>query len=110
ISVAGACATATHGSGDQNGNLATAVAAMELVTANGEGVVLSREDQSFYGAVVGLGGLGIVTKLTLDIQPTFDMQQTVYQNLPLSQLGDHFDELVSSSYSVSRLTDWRKSN
>jgi xylitol oxidase len=112
ISVAGACATATHGSGDQNGNLATAVAAMELITANGEITVLSRGDQPelFQGAVVGLGGLGIVTKLTLDIQPTFDMQQDVYQNLPLSQLKSHFDELVSSAYSVSLFTDWRNRN
>jgi len=112
ISVAGACATATHGSGDQNGNLATAVAGIELVTANGEIVTFSREHQpeQFQGAVVGLGGLGIVTKLTLDIQPTFDMQQDVYQNLPLSQLQSHFDELVSSAYSVSLFTDWRNRN
>lgn len=109
ISVAGACATATHGSGDQNGNLATAVAALEFVTAKGEIVVLSREDQpgQFQGAAVGLGGLGIVTKLTLDILPTFDMRQDLYQNLPLSQLENHFDELTSIAYSVSLFTDWR---
>lgn len=112
ISVAGACATATHGSGGQHGSLATAVAAMELVTADGEIVTFSREHQpeQFHGAVVGLGGLGIVTKLTLDIQPTFDIQQNVYQNLPLSQLTSHFDELVSSAYSVSLFTDWRNRN
>jgi xylitol oxidase len=112
ISVAGACATATHGSGDQRGNLATAVAAMEFVTANGEIVAFSREYQpeQFQGAVVGLGGLGIVTKLTLDILPTFDMQQDVYQNLPLSQLEDHFDKLFSSAYSVSLFTNWRNAN
>jgi alditol oxidase len=84
ISVAGACATATHGSGDSNGNLATTVSALELVTANGEVVTLSREQhgQQFQGAVVGLGGLGVVTKVTLDIVPTFDMRQVVYENLP----------------------------
>jgi alditol oxidase len=109
ISVAGACATATHGSGDQNGNLATAVSTMEMVKADGELVVLSREHQpeQFQGAVVGLGGLGIVTKLTLDILRTFDMQQDIYQNLLLAQLEDHFDELFSSGYSVSLFTDWR---
>ena len=109
ISVAGACSTATHGSGDQNGNLATAVTAMELITADGELVTFSREDQpeQFQGAVVGLGGLGIVTKLTLDILPTFDMRQDLYENLPLSQLEAHFDEITSSGYSVSLFTDWR---
>jgi xylitol oxidase len=109
ISVAGACATATHGSGDGNGNLATAVAAMELVTADGDVVVLSREQHGdqFQGAVVGLGGLGVVTKLTLDTSPTFAMQQEVYENLPLAQLEAYFDEIVSSAYSVSLFTDWQ---
>lgn len=109
ISVAGACATATHGSGDANGNLATAVSALEMVMADGELVVLSREQhgEQFQGAVVGLGGLGVVTKLTLDIEPTFDMRQVVYENLPLAQLEDHFDDIVSSAYSVSLFTDWR---
>jgi alditol oxidase len=109
ISVAGACATATHGSGDGNGNLATAVAGMELVTADGVVVEISREQhgEQFQGAVVGLGGLGVVTKLTLDIVPAFAMQQEVYENLPLAQLEDHFDAIVSSAYSVSLFTDWQ---
>ena len=109
ISVAGACATATHGSGDSNGNLSTAVAGMEIVTAKGEVVVLSREKhpEQFQGAVVGLGGIGIVTKLTLDIVLAFDICQVVYENLPLSQLEDHFDDITSLAYSVSLFTDWR---
>lgn len=109
ISVAGACATATHGSGDRNGNLATVVAALELVTASGEVVVLSREDDGdrFQGAIAALGGLGVVTKLTLDIVPAFEVRQVVYENLPVAQLKDHFDDISSSAYSVSLFTDWR---
>ena len=109
ISVAGACATGTHGSGDKNGNLATAVSSMEMVTANGEIIVLSREKDSehFHSAAVGLGGLGIVTKLMLDVSPTFEMRQDLYESLPLSQLEEHFDDLFSSAYSVSLFTDWR---
>jgi alditol oxidase len=109
ISVAGACATATHGSGDRNSNLASAVAALELVAADGALVVLSREQHGdqFQGAVVGLGGLGVVTKLTLDIVPTFAMQQEVYENLPLARLEEHFDTIMSSAYSVSLFTDWQ---
>lgn len=109
ISVVGACVTATHGSGDLNGNLATAVAAIEFVTANGEISVLSREknNEQFLGAVVGLGGFGIATKITLDVVPTFEMRQVVYDNLPFSQLENHFDEIVSSAYSVSLFTDWQ---
>jgi xylitol oxidase len=110
ISVAGSCSTATHGSGQRNGNLATAVSGLEIVTANGELLKLSRETDgdTFAGAVVGLGALGVVTKVTLDIQPTFLMRQCVYENLPLAQFKNHFDAIESSAYSVSLFTDWQK--
>ncbi len=109
ISVAGACATGTHGSGNRNGNLATAVVALEIVTANGDVVTLSHDQHAdqFQGAVVGLGGLGVVTKLTLRIEPTFEICQTLYENLVLSELKNHFDEITDSAYSVSLFTDWR---
>ncbi|MCZ8514024.1 FAD-binding protein [Paenibacillus filicis] len=109
ITVAGACATATHGSGDLNGNLATAVHSMEVIKADGEAVVFSREQQDgvFAGAVVGLGGLGVVTKITLDVIPAFQMSQYVYDNLPLAYLKEHFDDIFSSAYSVSLFTDWK---
>ena len=108
ISIAGACATATHGSGVTNGNLATAVRAMEFVNANGELVTLSQEKdgEQFEGAVVGLGGVGIVTKLTLNVQPTYSMRQVVYQHLPLKELTSNFDAIERSGYSVSLFTDW----
>jgi alditol oxidase len=110
ISIAGACSTATHGSGDKNGNLATAVSALEIVNAAGEVVKLSRQQdgETFRGAVVGLGALGVITKVTLDVQPSFKMQQYVYENLPLRELKDHFDAIESSAYSVSLFTDWQK--
>src|SRR5438105_1771126 len=110
ISVAGACSTATHGSGQKNGNLATAVSGMEIVTADGTVVNLSREadGETFNGSVVGLGALGVITKVTLDIQPSFMMRQYVYQNLPLGELKEHFDAIESSGYSVSLFTDWQK--
>ena len=109
ISVVGACATATHGSGNKNGNLATQVSAMKFVKANGEMAVLSREKdgERFQGAVVGLGAVGVVTELTLDVQPTFEVSQVVYENLPLGELGSHFEEIFSSGYSVSVFTDWQ---
>jgi alditol oxidase len=109
ISVAGACSTATHGSGEKNGNLATAVSALEVVTADGEVVKLSRQQdgETFRGAVVGLGALGVITKITLDIQPSYMMRQYVYENMPLSAVKDHFDAIESSGYSVSLFTDWQ---
>jgi xylitol oxidase len=108
ISVAGACTTATHGSGEKNGNLATAVTELELVNAAGEVVKIARGDEAFHGAVVGLGALGVITKITLAVQPTFMMKQYVYENLALEQLKDHFDAIEASAYSVSLFTDWQK--
>jgi xylitol oxidase len=110
ISIAGACATGTHGSGEENGNLATAVCGFETVNAKGEIESLSPDKTApdFYGAVVGLGVLGVVTKITLRVQPSYQIQQYVYEDLPLSQLRDHFDAIQSSAYSVSLFTDWQK--
>jgi xylitol oxidase len=110
ISVAGACATATHGSGERNGNLATAVTGLEIVNANGEIKTLSLEKNGpdVLGAVVGLGALGVCTKITLRVQPSYQMQQYVYEDLPLGKLKDHFDAIESAAYSVSLFTDWQK--
>jgi alditol oxidase len=109
ISVAGACSTATHGSGEKNGNLATAVSGLEMVTAAGDVVRLSRESnaEEFAGAVVGLGALGAITRVTLKVQPTYQVRQYVYEGMPLGEMQEHFDEIQASGYSVSLFTDWR---
>ena len=110
ISVAGACATGTHGSGVKNGNLSTAVSAMELVKANGDVVSLSREGDGevFSGAVVHLGLLGVVTKITLSVEKNYRARQYVYQHLPMSEAYKNFDEIMSSGYSVSFFTGWKE--
>ena len=112
ISVAGAIATATHGSGVKNGNLATAVSGLEMVTANGEVKTLTRagNGDEFLGAVVGLGALGVVTKVTLDIQPNYQVAQYVYENMPFAALEQNFMEIMSAGYSVSLFSDWQKDN
>jgi xylitol oxidase len=106
ISVAGAVATATHGSGDANGNLATAVAGLELVTASGEVLTASRGDPDFDGLVVGLGALGAVTRVTLDVEPAYQVRQRTFQDLPWASLFERFDEVTSAGYSVSLFTRW----
>jgi xylitol oxidase len=107
ISVAGACATATHGSGAANQNLAAAIVAHQMVTADGDIAEFRRGDDCFPGAVVHLGGLGVVTHLVLEVVPSFEVSQRVYENLPLEVLDDHFADIMASGYSVSIFTDWR---
>lgn len=106
ISVAGACATATHGSGDQNGNLASIVKGLELIKGDGEIVKLTAGDPDFNGAVVNLGALGMVTRMTLAIQPTFQVQQEIFEHLSLDQATKNFDAIFGSGYSVSFFTDY----
>lgn len=105
ISIAGACATGTHGSGNRNGNLSSAVAALDLVTAGGEIVHISGADRC--GAVVGLGGLGVVTHMILRMVPTFTVAQFVYDDLPLEEPEGVLDEAFAAGYSVSLFTDWK---
>jgi alditol oxidase len=106
ISVAGAVATGTHGSGETNGNLATAVVGLELVTSGGEIIEASRGEPDFDGLVVGLGALGAVTRITLDVEPAYEVRQRVFEGLNWEALFEHFDEIVSCGYSVSIFTRW----
>jgi len=106
ITVGGATATATHGSGDKLQNLSGAVAALELVTADGDIVRSARGDADFAGTVVHIGALGIVTQITLDIQPSFRMRQEVFLDLDWDVLYEQFDEIMSCGDSVSMFTDY----
>lgn len=113
ISVGGASATGTHGSGVRNANLASSVRAIRLVTADGELLELSRDadPDRFPGAVVALGALGVVVSLTLDLVPTFDVRQVVYRDLPAAQLtGGHLTEVLRGAYSLSLFTRWRSTD
>ena len=108
ISVGGAVATGTHGSGDRIGTLSSAVQAVEIVTADGEARTVSRaQDPDFAGSVVAVGALGIVTRVTLAVEPAYDVAQTVLVGLDLDVVEDHFDEVFSAATSVSVFTRWR---
>jgi len=112
ISITGACVTATHGSGVNNGCLSTAVTALELVNANGDIISLSKtkDEKYFHAAVVNLGAVGVVTKITLQVQASFKMKQSVFVNMPMAALENNFKEIMSAGYSVSLFTDWRNKN
>ncbi|GAA0958126.1 alditol oxidase [Kribbella koreensis] len=106
ISVAGACSTGTHGSGDTNRPLAAAVTSTTFIAADGELVTLTRDDADFPGSIVSLGALGVTVELELETQPSYEISQVVYDGLPVERLGTDFEEIFSSAYSVSAFTDW----
>jgi xylitol oxidase len=109
ISVGGSIATATHGSGIKNGNLSSAVVGLEVVTADGQVVNFSKEldAEKFNAVVVGLGAIGISTKVTLKVKPTYQVRQYVFTGMPIAQLKNNFEKIMSSGYSVSLFTDWQ---
>jgi xylitol oxidase len=109
ISVGGSITTATHGSGIKNGNLASAVRGLEIVTADGSIIHLTKaaDGEKFNSTVVGLGAIGVITKVTLAIQPTYMMQQFVYTQLHIAELKNNFEQIMSAGYSVSLFYDWQ---
>ena len=108
ISIAGSVATGTHGSGDSCQGLASAVTGLELVGPDGELVRLTRaaDRDRFAGAVVSLGALGVVTELTLSVEPAFEVAQWIHLDVPLDAVAEKFDEVTGAAYSVSTFTDW----
>jgi xylitol oxidase len=82
------------------------VAAVELVTAGGDLVRIGRDDKRFEGAVIALGRLGVVTALTLDLVPSFEVRSQVHLGLPATAALEHLDALLAGAYSVSLFTQW----
>lgn len=109
ITVAGAVSTGTHGSGDLLPNLSAAVMALEMVDASGEIVRLTRDHdgERLAGAVVALGALGVVTSVTLAVEPTFEVAQDVFVDLPFDEVVEHLDEVMGTTDSVSPFTTWQ---
>ena len=107
ISVAGAVQTGTHGSGDRIGTLGTQVTAVELVTAEGETLALRRGDADFAGAVVGLGALGVVTHLTLEVEPAYEIAQTVFEGVRWDDVLPEISAVTGAGDSVSMFTTWQ---
>ena len=106
ISIAGAVATGTHGSGNRNGSLATAVRAIEYVDASGEVVAVNRGEPGFAGLIVGLGAYGVVVRVTLDIEPSYRIRQDIYRGMPWEAYLEELDAVMGDAYSVSAFTDW----
>ena len=106
ISVPGACATATHGSGRRLGCLAAQIDEVELLTADAELVTVASDDDRFPAAAVSLGALGVVTGLTLRLRPAFSMIQHVHERIPLDMIAADLEATMTRAYSVCLFTAW----
>jgi xylitol oxidase len=106
ISIAGAAATGTHGSGSRNRILSAAIADLQYVAADGELRQANRSTPDFDGMAVGLGAFGIVVRVTLDIEPTYLVRQDAYTGLPWDRVLADIDAVLEATYSVSLFTDW----
>jgi L-gulono-1,4-lactone dehydrogenase len=96
-SVAGALATATHGTGARFGNLSARAVGMRLVTAGGEILDLTQESdpEGLLAARVSLGALGVVSQVTLECSPLFTLERHDLPR-PLGETLDRLDEHVDT--------------
>jgi len=106
ISVAGATQTGTHGSGITNGCLTTAVRALEYIDANGDVRTVRAGDPDFPALAVGLGAFGVITRVTLAIEPTYTVAQSIWRGIGWDTLLDSPKALLSAAYSLSVFTRW----
>jgi len=106
ISVIGACATATHGSGRTNKNLSNQLLDLEVMGPDGNIRRIPAGSEEAKLAAVGLGAIGLITAASVRIEPTFQVQQWVYEHLPFDVLTTYFDVVSSHGYSLSLFTNW----
>ena len=101
ISVAGATATGTHGSGDTNRVLSAAISGLEIVTADGSLMHVDRSMAELGAMAVGLGAFGVITRITLDVEPSYLVRQDIYEGARWDTVLANLDEIMASAYSVN---------
>ena len=96
-SVAGATSTATHGTGLGFGNLSSAIVGMRLIDGSGDVHVLdaAHEPEVFSAARVGIGALGIVSTLTLQVEPSFHLH-AIEEPRRVDEVLESFDDLMAA--------------
>jgi L-gulono-1,4-lactone dehydrogenase len=97
--VAGAIQTGTHGTGRDTGGLADQVTALELVLADGSIVTTGPGEDLFDAARVGLGALGVLTSVTLRVEPAF-LLRNQRRKMTLTGILGALDDLISGNEHV----------
>ncbi|MEU8898934.1 D-arabinono-1,4-lactone oxidase [Nocardia sp. NPDC048505] len=96
--IAGATATGTHGTGAALQNISAALHSMELVLADGSVVELNEatDPEGWRAARVGLGALGVVSAVTLQLVPSFVLEG-VERPVPVEEILDDLDAHVDGN-------------
>jgi len=96
--VAGAISTGTHGTGAARPGLAAQVRSLEMVLGTGEIVTCSpeRNPDLFSAARIGLGALGVITRVTLQCEPAYYLE-AAEESMPLEEVLRRLDELAAAS-------------
>jgi L-gulonolactone oxidase len=92
--VSGATSTGTHGTGRDSGSIAAQIKGLELVTADGSVLTCSEKEnpEVFAAARIGLGALGIVTAITLAVEPVF-LLTAREEPMPFDRVLADFEQL-----------------
>ena len=93
--LAGAVSTSTHGTGLQRTGLAAQIDSFRLVTAKGETIVCSKQENPdvFHCGRVSLGALGVITEVTLCVVPAFNLR-AIEQPMRIDYVLDNFAQLI----------------
>lgn len=106
ISVTGATATGTHGSGVTNGNLSSALTAVEIMDADGTTHRIDHDDPRFPAAALSLGALGVITAVELRTEPTYAVTQQAYTGVAWDDIAADPVAVLGGARSVSIFTTW----
>lgn len=95
-SIAGAIATGTHGTGPTLQNLSASVEAVRIVLASGEVVECTPNDALFDVARHSLGGVGLISEVTIAVRPAYRLHERLWKDDP-ADVFDRIDELVGAT-------------
>jgi FAD-linked oxidoreductase len=96
--LAGALSTSTHGTGLQRTGLAAQIRSFKIISASGELLFCDPQHNSevFHCGRVSLGALGVITEVTLNVVPAFNLR-AVEQPMRISHVLDNFPQLITDN-------------
>jgi L-gulonolactone oxidase len=102
-SIAGAISTGTHGTGLRLGNISSSIVGMNLVTGTGDLLKIKESDTDLLDAArVSIGALGIITQVTIEVVPIYNLEHTTY----FCKVDDVIDKIETLNQENERFLLW----